>query len=770
MTDNFWKKIDRILGLLPLAAIFAVLVVSANIEIKDLDLWLHIAMGRFITLHRFVPSVDVLSCSIAGAPWVNHEWLFQVIVYNIFNAWGSQGLIMMQVVVVALTMLLLLCLGYDKKRQLLTTVMLFIVYMIYQQRFTIRPDLYSLLFFTIYIFVLSLHIDKKWATPVLFIVQILWSNMHGFFFFGPLFILIGIVSEWIRRNVNLPYEWNESGKLSDDEYSRIKRIFFFVILACLFNPLFVKGAWYPISVFFSLSGENKIFFKHIQELKQPVTGATLFSQSHYLYYKMMIALSFVSFIFNRRRIDVSALLFWLVFLVFSLKAMRNTPFFAFAAYLVFITNIININPDDIIPIRFTQKRFQYLTTTLLKILFLLWIFGYYQAISLRSYYDFEKYELKSEFGGISQRSYPDKAVDFLVENKIKGNFFNDFNSGAYLLGRTHPDIKVFIDGRTEVYGGDFFRKYRDIWDHGNVELFEDVVKQHQITGALLNSSRQFIPKKILKYLYEHKDWKVVYFNYDAVIFLKNVEANRGTIERFEIDLAKWEAPKSNLFRIGTLRVRPYQPYYRAYTLESLGIDGAALRELEETIRIDPFYADAHDLAGKIYAGREEYNEAFEHFRIAVTASPRNKEMRHNLALSYFDLEKYEGAVRQYKTITSMWPRDPKGYFLMTKNYVMDGKYDQAIEALTQAHQLSPQDVKDPLELGDMMFERKAYPEAKAAYLMALETGKEPENVHQKMGFLLLAMGEKAQAKKEFEKVLAVTPENEEIKEVLKDLD
>ena len=35
MTDNFWKKTDRIFGLLPLAAIFAMLVVSANIEIKD---------------------------------------------------------------------------------------------------------------------------------------------------------------------------------------------------------------------------------------------------------------------------------------------------------------------------------------------------------------------------------------------------------------------------------------------------------------------------------------------------------------------------------------------------------------------------------------------------------------------------------------------------------------------------------------------------------------------------------------------------------------
>ena len=81
---------------------------------------------------------------------------------------------------------------------------------------------------------------------------------------------------------------------------------------------------------------------------------------------------------------------------------------------------------------------------------------------MHSYYDFEKYEFKSEFGGISQRSYPDKAADFLVENKIKGNFFNDFNSGAYLLGRTFPDIKVFIDGRADPYGDELIVTYRNI--------------------------------------------------------------------------------------------------------------------------------------------------------------------------------------------------------------------------------------------------------------------------------------------------------------------
>ena len=100
MKNNFWKKADHIIGLVPIMAIFAVLVVSANVEIKDLDLWLHLAVGKFITLNGYVPNADILSCSFQGTPWVNHEWLFQVIVYNIFNVWGANGLISMQVFVV----------------------------------------------------------------------------------------------------------------------------------------------------------------------------------------------------------------------------------------------------------------------------------------------------------------------------------------------------------------------------------------------------------------------------------------------------------------------------------------------------------------------------------------------------------------------------------------------------------------------------------------------------------------------------------------------
>src|SRR3989338_7492192 len=310
MSENFWKKFSYWAGLPPLGAIFGLVYYLAHLEIKDLDLWLHIGVGRFIVTNGVVPHFDVLSCAIAGTPWVNHEWLFQVIVYNIFERWGPDGFIPIQAAIGMVTMLLLLFLGDNKDKLLMLIFVLYCVSMVYQQRFTIRPDLYSLFFFTFYIFVLSLHIDKKWSVPALVVAQILWSNIHGFFFFGPLFVLIGLVSEWLKRHARLPYQWNKSGRLNDEEYKRLKAILVFVVLSCLVNPYTFEGAWYPLRVFLSLSGENKVFFEHIQELQRPLSWGTLFTGNEFSFYKILILLSVVTFIFNRRQIDISALLFW----------------------------------------------------------------------------------------------------------------------------------------------------------------------------------------------------------------------------------------------------------------------------------------------------------------------------------------------------------------------------------------------------------------------------------------------------------------------------
>lgn len=746
MSDKTWEKLSHYIGLLPIGALFGLVAFVANVEIKDLDLWLHLGMGKFILTNQFIPKVDILSFSFAGTPWINHEWLFQVIVYSVYDLWGAVGLLKMQIVIVCITMVILLLLGYSKQKQLLITFMLYLVFLVFQQRFTVRPDIFSLLFFAIYIFILALHIDKKWALPVIFIIQVLWANVHGFFFFGPLFILIGIVSEWIKRTIPLPYEWNDTGRLNDDEYKRMKLILLFVVVACLINPYFIKGAWYPIGVLFSLSGENKVFFDVIQELQKPVKWDTLFNLQHFIYYKLLIMISFVSFIFNRRRIDISAVIFWIFFLFFSLLAVRNAIFFAFAAYLVIMTNVLTIQFNQIVPLRFTGKKFQHLTSIVCKVLLVGFLFQVGYDISAYSYYDFEKFEHKSEFGGISQRAYPDKAVAFLKENKLKGNFFNDFNSGAYMIGHVYPDIKIFIDGRTEVYGGEFFKEYQKIIVDGDTQLFEEKAKKLNIDGVILNSSRQKLPKELLNFLYDSEEWRIVYFDYDGVIFLKDSEKFRDIIDQYEIDLSQWRAKEANLIKMGPANAIPYRNFFRAGTLKSLNLYDPALSELREAIEITPSYGAAYHLIGQIHLKEARFEEAFINLRIAAIFFPTHQQIRLDLAESYFRLDKHEEALKEIRRFIEKWPRDLNGHYLLTEVFIAQEDFESVIIEIDQIMALEPSSAEGLIMLGELAHSKKEYDTAEAIYSAALKTSNQLDKVHKHLGDLFkhLGDGQKAQ--------------------------
>jgi len=764
MSDEFYKRLSMIAGLFALAAIFILTIFMANLEIKDLDIWLHLGMGRTIVQTGVVPDQDVLSCTIAGRPWVNHEWLFQVLVFLIYQAGGADGLITMQVVIVAITMMVLFLLGYNRENQLPCIFMLLLVFLVYQHRFTTRPDLFSLLFFALYILLMSFFLDRKWSLPVLFVIQVLWTNMHGFFFFGPLFVLIGIAAEWIKRHVPLPYEWNEVGRLTDDEFGRLKMIFLFVVAACLINPLGLEGAWYPIKVLTQISGESQIFFKTIIELRKPMTWGTMFSPDEFPYYKLLILLSALSFVFNRWKIDIGVFLFWLIFLLFSLAAVRNLPFFAFAAYLVFVTNALTTRLEDLLPIEIADKKFVHIVSMFLKVILIVWIAQYANRVSYNGYFDFENYNRKSEFGGVTLRSYPHMAVDFLVKNKIKGNIFNDFNSGAYLVGHCHPDLKVFIDGRTEVYGPEFFNYYRSIWEKDVPDKFQEMLDKYKITVALLNSVNQAIPSHALKLLYENKDWEPVYFDYDAVIFLKNIPAYQEVIAQSRVDFENWEPVQMDLYRLGAFKVAPYRSINRSHTLMDIEQYEAAIGELEEARKIDPKYSATYEMLGMIYSKLKNYQKAFENYRIAAVLTRGRIKTRMNLARAYYDLEQYSYAVKHFERITQRWPNAPGAYFYLARTFMKVKKYERGLNEVKKAFALNGKAVGDVLAVGDIPFEAGDFDLAEEVYKIPLDADDKGE-VYLKLSEVYKARGEEDRFRDMIEQGLKINPDHEELKEI-----
>ena len=100
MSKWFWKNLNFILGWTTAILLFVLLVVLANVEIKDYDLWLHLASGKVILETYMIPKVDVFSCTLAGHPWVNHEWLFQIIVQSVFQHFGVEGLVLIRLIFV----------------------------------------------------------------------------------------------------------------------------------------------------------------------------------------------------------------------------------------------------------------------------------------------------------------------------------------------------------------------------------------------------------------------------------------------------------------------------------------------------------------------------------------------------------------------------------------------------------------------------------------------------------------------------------------------
>ena len=60
-------------------------------------------------------------------------------------------------------------------------------------------------------------------------------------------------------------------------------------------------------------------------------------------------------------------------------------------------------------------------------------------------------------------NFPESAVDWLLENKPKGNLFNLYGWGDYLNWRMYPEYRVYTDGRADVDGNEFIFVYKTIY-------------------------------------------------------------------------------------------------------------------------------------------------------------------------------------------------------------------------------------------------------------------------------------------------------------------
>lgn len=83
------------LGLAAIAIAMFALAAFSPAVLGDGDTFSHLATGEWIIAHRAAPHVDPFSLSMAGAPWIAHEWLSEVLLTLAFRLGGWNGVAMM---------------------------------------------------------------------------------------------------------------------------------------------------------------------------------------------------------------------------------------------------------------------------------------------------------------------------------------------------------------------------------------------------------------------------------------------------------------------------------------------------------------------------------------------------------------------------------------------------------------------------------------------------------------------------------------------------
>jgi hypothetical protein len=522
-------KINQLL----LFFLFLMLLSYSFHTISDLDIWFHLKTGEWIIQHYQVPKTSLFSFPTENHPWHDIYWLFQVLIFLIYKISGINGLIFFKISILYFSFFFLLKIR-DKEKSIDYTIpvaSLILAILVSNERFIIRPELMSYLFFAIFFYILySYKYHKTRYIYLLPILNIIWVNMHGLYVMGLVLMLAYLFGELFMWKVPMPFSLDDSYVLKGKRYLTIVYVFFILFLSSIINPYTSETILMPLELFKGLKGiTHQLGTPGIPELVPPLSENLLFPTQVVFYYKILIILSAFSFLLNIRKINITHLLIYAVFLYISLKARRNISYFAIIAAPIMSLNIISFISD--IRYHFERKgrvwKYSKVPVSVFQITLILTVILYIYDVTTDRYYIRDR--SNKRFGlGISTITFPVKAVDFIQENDIRGNMFNNTSVGDYLIWRCYPKRKTFLDGRM-----DFSERY--LFHYTDPVFWNSIVNAYNINYAFIGHGWSPNMRPLIKKLFNSNEWILVYFDDIAAVFVKNTSENERIIIQFRID-------------------------------------------------------------------------------------------------------------------------------------------------------------------------------------------------------------------------------------------
>ena len=415
----------------------------------DPDTHWHIALGNWMLEHRAVPHVDTFSFTFLGQPWIAKEWLSQVLLTAAYHAAGWGGVTALSAVAVAATFALLLRLLLRDLQAPVAILFAVAAFVMMGPHLLARPHVLAFPLSLIWVAGLVRAADERRAPhPALLLAMLLWANMHGGFTLGILlcgaFALDALVGarDAVERKA-LFVGWLKFGVGA-------------VLVACI-TPYGPESMLVTLRIF-GLGDALSM----IAEWRSPNFQSQP-SQELVLLVGLYLAFS------RGLKLPLIRLLIVLGLVHLYLRYARNAELLATYAPLALAPLLARQWPS------IAARAHGSPPNALLRRVEALARPAGTAAVGLALAVAITYAAGMIRFAGIAPAAdiVPTAALDYARANGLKGRVFNSYQYGGPLVARC--GIPTFIDGRGELFGGDFIKLSRqhDVQLQGAVSLAKE---------------------------------------------------------------------------------------------------------------------------------------------------------------------------------------------------------------------------------------------------------------------------------------------------------
>ncbi|WP_367394906.1 hypothetical protein [Cupriavidus sp. Agwp_2] len=414
--------------------------------LADADTLWHIAAGEWIISNHAVPMTDPFSFSFRGEKWITHEWLAEVIlaIGYAWLGWAGPVLVAALAAGLTLTMLLRFLLRYIEPLHAAAGVAL--AFLTLAQHLLARPHTLAWPLLVVWASPLVLARERgERPSPWLLVVMLVWANLHASF-------LLGIVLASA-----LAFE----AVLMDGK------------------PVQAAKAWAPflaLTVLMGLmtpNGMDGLFFVfHVSNMPYALSIISEWQPPEFrLFQPIVLWLVFLLFgaLYFGFRLPATriAMVFGLVYL--ALTSVRYAELPGLLAPLLLLPSVAPQLRAAIRPeVKLLPSLQRLRATTLLCTILVLCSAA------------FLAHGINRDDGP----TFPTNAVRAAKAAGGSGPVFNSYNFGGYLI---FSGIAPVIDGRADLYGDNFVRRYMEAYS-GNGEVLEALIADYKITWAVLEPS------------------------------------------------------------------------------------------------------------------------------------------------------------------------------------------------------------------------------------------------------------------------------------------